>query len=335
VRDLRLLFRGHGLHGRFLTVITQDAKRQLEAAIGEGIAEGVPLSEYTSFGIGGPAALFARLSGVDEIAAALAAAHALSIPTLVVGGGTNLLVGDAGFDGLALRVELGGIAIDAERRRVTVGAGVPVSTLVDALIADGLAGLEFAAGLPGALGGAIAGNAGCFGGAVGDRIVGATLILRDGTVLRIDDPSWFGFDYRASRVAAMGAVVADATVAVAPGDRVRLEETASAHLAVRHDKHPARGARTAGSYFKNLPPEKPGGQRRAAGALLESVGAKQMRAGGAAVFERHANIIVNEGGATARDVLALAERMRRAVEARFGVELEPEVRFVGERPEVA
>ena len=318
-----------------MSALHADARVQLEAALGGDLAEEVPLRDHTSFRIGGPAAFFARPKSADEIARALATAHRLSLPTLVVGGGTNLLVSDVGFDGLAVRVELGGISIDAARRRVTAGAGVPVATLVDALIEGGFAGLEFAAGLPGTLGGAISGNAGCFGGAIGDAIVGATLVLRDGTMIQVEDPAWFAFDYRASRVAAMGAVVAEATIAVAPGDRARLEDVARGHLEVRRDKHPARGARTAGSYFKNLPPERPGGLRRAAGALLDQVGAKAMRVGDAAVFERHANIIVNAGAATARDVLALAEMMRHAVSERFGIALEPEVRFVGERPSPA
>jgi UDP-N-acetylmuramate dehydrogenase len=224
---------------------------------------------------------------------------------------------------------VGGIAIDADRRRVTAGAGVETAALVEWTLSAGLAGLEFAAGLPGTVGGAVAGNAGCFGGTLGERLVAATVILGDGTRLELDDPAWFAFDYRSSRIAERGAVIASATFAVAPGDRARIEEAARAHVAVRREKHPPKGAWTAGSYFKNLPPEIPGGPRRAAGALLDAVGAKAMRVGDAAVFERHANIIVNEGAATARDVLALAEMMRAAVRARYGEELVPEVRFVG------
>lgn len=307
---------------------------RLEAALGREVAEDVPLAGHTSFRIGGPASFFARARSIEEVSAALSAAHAMSLPTLVLGGGTNLLVSDSGFDGLALLVEIGGVSIDAGRRRATVGAGVQVSALVEALVADGLAGLEFAAGLPGTLGGAIAGNAGCFGGSMGEVIAGARLVLRDGSITEVSGAGWFGFGYRTSRVAPEGAVVAEATIAVAGGDRPRIEEVARRNVAVRREKHPAWGARTAGSYFKNLPPESPGGMRRAAGALLEQVGAKQMRVGDAAVFERHANIVVNLGSATARDVLDLAGMMRRAVLDRFGEELEPEVRFVGERPEI-
>jgi UDP-N-acetylmuramate dehydrogenase len=303
-------------------------KASLEAALGAEIVEDAALSEHTSFRIGGPAALLARAVRVEQVAAALAFASRAQIPALVLGGGTNLLVSDAGFDGLALCVEIDGIAIGEDGRSVTAGAGVATARLVERLVAEGLGGLEFAAGLPGTIGGAISGNAGCFGSAIGDRLTGATLIARDGTVVELCDPSWFAFDYRSSRISQMGAVVARATFAVEPGDRAQLAEIAAERVATRREKHPAPGVRTAGSYFKNLPPESPGGPRRAAGALLDQVGAKAMRVGDAVVFDRHANIIVNAGHATAKDVLALAERMRAAVYDRFGVELAPEVRFV-------
>jgi UDP-N-acetylmuramate dehydrogenase len=312
-----------------LTAQRTNIKKALEAAFGAEVVEGAPLSAHTSFGIGGPAALFARADSASQAAAALAIAARERIPTLVLGRGTNLLVSDAGFDGLALRVEIGGVSIGEGGRSITAGAGVSTARLVERAIAEGLAGLEFAAGLPGTVGSAICGNAGCFGSAFGDRFAAATLITAGGSIAEIDDPSWFGFDYRCSRIAKAGAVVASATFAVEPGDRRRLEEIAAQHVAMRRQKHPAPGARTAGSYFKNLPPESPGGQRRAAGALLDQVGAKAMRVGDAAVFERHANIIVNLGHASASDVLALATMMRTAVRDRYGVELEPEVRFVG------
>jgi len=312
-----------------LSAARLDLKSSLEAALGAEVAEGAALSAHTSFRIGGPAAMLARASRVEQIAEALAIASRAEIPALVLGGGTNLLVSDGGFDGLALCVELDGISIDVGGRSVTAGAGVPTAALVERLVSEGFAGLEFAAGLPGTIGGAISGNAGCFGGAMGDRLKAATLVARDGAILEVRDPSWFAFGYRCSRIVKTGAVIARATFAVEPGDRARLEEIAAERVAARREKHPAPGVRTAGSYFKNLPPESPGGMRRAAGALLDQVGAKAMRVGDAAVFERHANIIVNVGSASAKDVLALAERMRAAVRDRFGVELEPEVRFVG------
>ena len=291
-----------------------------------------PLSRHTSFGIGGPAALLVSVGSVRELAAALNAARAAGVEPLLLGAGTNLLVSDEGFPGLAVHVELLDIHIDERSARVVAGAGVPATRLVDEAIAAGLAGLEFAAGLPGTVGGAVAGNAGCFGSSFGDLLAGATVVTRDGSVEELTDPRRFAFDYRCSSVADQGLAVAAARFRLEPGDRAALERRAAGHLASRAERHPPPGARTAGSYFKNLPPEEPGGRRRGAGELLDRAGAKGLAVGDAAVFEGHANIIVNRGGATARDVLELARRLREIVRDRFGVELEPEVRFVGPRP---
>ncbi len=292
-----------------------------------------PLSLHTSFGIGGPAALFAAVGSTNELSAALGAAADAGVEILLLGSGTNLLVSDDGFPGLALRLDLLEIAIDRDARTISVGAGVPAAELVERAIAAGLAGLEFAAGLPGTVGGAIAGNAGCFGSCFGDQLSRATVVTRDGAVVSVPDPVRFAFDYRFSSVAAEGFAVAEAVFDLAPGDPEESAAIARAHLASRAERHPPKGMRTAGSYFKNLPPDEPGGRRRAVGKLLDRVGAKRMSVGDAAVFERHANIIVNRGSATARDVLELARRLASLVRERFGVELEPEVRFVGPRPE--
>ena len=232
-----------------------------------------------------------------------------------------------------MRVAIDRIDIDTDRRRVRVGAGVSSARLVETLVDEGIGGLEFAAGLPGTIGGAVAGNAGCFGSTVGERLVSADAISREGTALEVEGPGWFGFGYRRSRVAAEGAVLTDVVLAVEPGDRARLREESAARLADRAGRHPPPGTLTAGSYFRNLPPLEPGGRRRAAGLLLDRVGAKEMSEGDAAVFERHANIVVNRGRASARDVLALTRGMAARVEKRFGEVLVPEVRFVGSSPE--
>jgi len=246
-----------------------------------------------------------------------------------LGGGTNLLVSDSGFAGLVIKTSFSFVHIDETEAFVRVGASVPSAVLVDRLIGEEWGGLEFAAGLPGTIGGAVAGNAGCFGHQIGELLINATVVDRTGLVTTIDDPGWFGFDYRDSQLLSTGAFLVDANFAVQKESRADLASRAGRYVSVRRQKHPAPGTRTAGSYFKNLPPEEPGGQRRAAGALLDQVGAKSLRVGDAAVFERHANIVVNRGEATAKDVLALTAEMRRRVYEQFGEELTPEVHFVG------
>lgn len=291
-----------------------------------------PLAPHTSFGIGGPAAALCTARGIDELSRGLGAARQSDASVLVLGGGTNLLVSDEGWPGLALLLKLTQLEIEPDKRTVRVQASVKSAALVEATIEAGLAGLEFAAGLPGTVGGAVAGNAGCFGGSFGDRLIEAVIVLADGTVHKVRDPKWFAFSYRGSRLLTDGVVVAEATFALEPADRNALRSRADELRAVRLEKHPHKGTKTAGSYFKNLPALEPGGMRRAAGALLDAAGAKSMFVGDAAVFERHANIIINRGAASARDVLELADRMASAVRQTFGIELEPEVRFVGPRP---
>jgi UDP-N-acetylmuramate dehydrogenase len=144
---------------------------------------------------------------------------------------------------------------------------------------------------------------------------------------------WFDFRYRHSKLHQTGHILTEATLRLTPGATSALLTEAQENIVLRREKHPAPGTYTAGSYFKNLPPLNPGDHRRAAGMLLDRVGAKGLRVGDAEVFEKHANIIVNRGSATAQDVLTLAREMRRRVKLRFDVWLKPEVRFVGRMPE--
>ena len=243
-----------------------------------------------------------------------------------------LLVSDDGFDGLVVKTAFDRIEIDPDRCEARVGAGVPTSRLVERLIDLGLGGLEFAAGLPGTVGGALAGNAGCFGRSLSDALTRATVIDRDGSVMEISDPEWFGFDYRESRLLKREGTLTEAVFNLERQPPETLLAEAEKCLAMRAERHPPPGTKTAGSYFKNLPPANPGEQRRSAGGLLDRVGAKNLSVGDAAVFERHANIVINRGNAKAEQVLALADEMARRVLERFDVELFPEVRFVGKRP---
>lgn len=293
--------------------------------------ESVSLAEHTSFHIGGPAAFFIEVSSKACLAAALSAGRSCGLSILVLGGGTNLLISDEGFEGLAIKPRLEELEVASANGFVRVGAGVSSARLVEVAIEAGLCGLQFAAGLPGTVGGAIAGNAGCFGCTFGEQLSWADVVLPDGNIARVE-PQWFDYQYRFSRALQTGAVVAEVGFELSAGDHVQLREEAAGNLALRRERHPRPDTRTAGSYFKNLPAPGPGQDRVAAGALLDQVGAKQMTVGDAAVFERHANIVVNSGSAAARDVLQLTQRMARRVRERFAVVLEPEVRFVGRRP---
>jgi len=240
-------------------VIDRAAIDELREIEGAAVRLGVPLGELTSFGIGGPAAALAEVSDARALGRAIGIASAAGLEVLVLGGGTNILASDDGFDGLVIRPSLRGISVAEDGRSVTAGASVPASLLVDHLVERGLCGLEFAAGLPGTVGGAIAGNAGCFGCTFGERLLAATVVDRAGRSIRVDDPADFGFEYRGSSVATAGWIVAEVTLEIAPGDRTALAATAQGHKETRRQKHPAAGSRTAGSYFKNLPPDRENG----------------------------------------------------------------------------
>jgi UDP-N-acetylmuramate dehydrogenase len=284
-----------------------------------------PLRTLTTLRIGGPAGLVGRVQNVAQAQEfqAFAAAHGLACDRL--GGGSNILADDAGFPGLLLKVETSGFVCRGDA--VRAGAGWSFDDLIATTLREGLVGLEFASGIPGTLGGAVVGNAGCYGQEIGDFVAEATVLRPDGRVVTMG-PEGFAFTYRDSALKATRAVVLEVVLQLRRGDAGAAGARREELIADRRRKHPC-GQPTAGSWFKNLPPAEPGGRRRPAGALLEAVGAKEMREGGAAVFDRHANIIVNAGNATSADVLRLADRMRAAVRERFQVDLEREVRHLG------
>lgn len=301
-------------------------REQLASEIGAEVLEGVPLRERTTFRVGGPARWLVEVEDAPTLARALSTAHDLGTRVLLLGGGSNLLVADSGFDGLVIHNRILGVDIHGET--ATVASGETFHDVIEQLADAGLAGLGFAAGVPGSVGGAVFGNAGCYGEAIGDRITEVVVVGPNGGGRRRVGPDQLAFRYRDTALQSSGEVVESITVRLETGDREALRREIDDNLNVRHTKHPV-DLPSAGSYFKNLPPEKPGGRRVAAGLLLDRCGCKGLRVGDAAVFERHANIIVNLGSATAANVLALADEMKRRVDERFGVQLTEEVRHVG------
>jgi UDP-N-acetylmuramate dehydrogenase len=287
---------------------------------------GVPLAPLTTFRIGGPAELFVDVTDRAALVEAVQAARTLGVPCFVLAGGSNVLVDDPGLSGLVVH------NLSAEVRRggdgLTVGSGLALSGLLEAAAREALSGLEFAAGIPGSVGGAVYGNAGAYGKSMQDVLVRATLFTPDGRLVEVG-PEALGFAYRTSALKTNGHIVLDATFALAPGDSDRIRQAMAEIIDIREAKHPdpARFG-SAGSYFKNLPPATPGGRRTAAGLLLEQAGAKGMAVGRALVSPEHANFIVNPGGATAADVLELARRLKALVQERFAVGLEEEVLYI-------
>jgi UDP-N-acetylmuramate dehydrogenase len=283
-----------------------------------------PIAPHTTFKIGGNADRFVEVTDRTLLAELLAAARELKIPTFLMGGGSNLLFDDAGLRALVIADRM--TRRSYEDRMIRVESGVGFHELILQSVEKGLSGLEFAAGIPGTVGGAVWGNAGCYGQSIGDFLVTARWIEKDGRVVEVG-PAAFEFAYRESALKRNGNVLVDFSLHLNPGDLAQSEATIRKNIELRQRKHP-HGEPCAGSYFKNVPPLDPNDRRIPAGKLLEEVGAKSLRVGGATVFSKHANIIINAGGATARDVLELAAEMKRRVREQFGIELEEEVSYI-------
>jgi len=314
---------------------------RLRAAIGEGLLEQEPLRHHTTFRIGGPADWFVAARTSDQLVTALRTAHTLGLPSFLLGGGSNLLVSDEGFRGLVVKNAIEDVEFDGTH--VRVGCGADYLGFIEKCRDRGLAGLAYAAGIPGSVGGAIYGNAGCYGKDIGSRVVECTVATLDGARVETLPAPWFQFAYRDSRLKREPRALLSCVLSLEHGDAAAIAAEIEEKLEIRRVKHPQwRIEPTAGSYFKNLPPgfqapglpHSPGTQRVPAGVLLDACECRGLRIGDAMVFAKHANILVNTGHATARDVLQLAEVMKARVRAKFGVELEEEVMFLGAKPDV-
>ena len=289
-----------------------------------------PLAPLTTLRVGGRADWFLDSRSAPEVAAAVGAARALGLPVTLLGGGSNVLVGDAGVRGLVVRFRHGEIAETAPGV-VRAAAGVTLNGLVRWTISRGLAGLETWAGTPGTVGGAVCGNAHFRGRLIGERVAAAVLLGPDGDMHRVSrDRMEFGYDR--SRAQETGEVVLWAEFAVTTGCVPDLRAEARSSLRFRKRTQPL-DAPSAGCVFRNPDPDLqrlPSGMPCAAGALVDGAGLKGCAVGGARVSPVHANFIVTDPGARARDVRILIERCRAVVAAKYGVTLAPEVVFLGE-----
>jgi UDP-N-acetylmuramate dehydrogenase len=296
----------------------------------ERVQRNEPLAELTTFRVGGPADWLVYVRSVAELTAVVNLARADGVPVGVLGGGSNVLVADAGVRGVVVRPQFTAISQPGPSV-VRADAGVTINGLVRWMIGRGLAGLEKWAGTPGTVGGAIYGNAHYGGTNIGDRVTCVGLVTPAGDAIDVAAAE-MGFAYDTSRIQQTREIVVWAEFAVTSGDPAALREIARGSLAFRKHTQPLALA-SAGCVFQNPDPARdrvPAGIPPSAGALVDRAGLKGAEAGGARISTRHANFIVNEGGATARDVRALIERARRSVREKFGVELRYEVVFLGD-----
>lgn len=308
------------------TVSADIPQATLRAAFGGTLEFGRPLAPFTSYKTGGPARYFVAVNSADEIATVVAKAKKLSLPYFLIGGGSNLLVSDEGFDGLIVKVDVRGLAV-VDDTSIESGAGENLMALVAFATANSLTGLEFAAGIWGSVGGAVYGNAGAFGGEIGSVTTAVTLVDNSGQVKEVG-PDYCRFGYRDSYLKVTHEIVARVRLQLQKGDHAAIKKRVEEILALRDSKHPNTG-KSAGCFFKNIPdPSQPHG-KLPAGKLLEESGAKELQVGGARVFDKHANIIVNTGNATSSDIRILADKMKQLVFEKFKIELQEEVQQVG------
>lgn len=290
------------------------------------IVENEPLSDHTTIRIGGPADLFCEINTIDCLLPVLQESLKLNIPVVLIGGGSNILADDRGYRGLVIKFMNQDPPL-LEFPLLTVSAGVSLKDILEYAAEHSLSGLEFLAGIPGSIGGAVYMNAGAYGKNISDVMHSAVIINENYTTEAVDT-GFFRFSYRTSILQETPHTVASVTLKVSRGEKELIQKEYDRIIGIREEKHPGPDLPCAGSYFKNLPPENPGEHRRPAGYFLEKAGAKTMSCGRAAVYKDHANIIVNAGGATAADVLLLAEQMKKAVAESFQITLREEVRFL-------
>ena len=305
------------------------------------LKENIALAPLTTFKIGGLAKYFVRVTTVEELLAALELARKNTWPILILAGGSNLIVSDRGFEGLVIAIEIMGWQIKGEE--LISAPSTTMAELVDTSIEKGLAGLEWAGGLPGSFGGAVRGNAGCFGAEMKDIITSVTSIHVDTRqmVTRGHDDSQF--EYRGSYYKYHPEVIISATIRLRPGDKAELRLIADEHIQYRQARQPLEYP-NAGSIFKNVPLEQVPERHLPLFAdaikndpflivpsakIIAVAGLKGMRVGDAQLSEKHSNYIVNLGQARASDVIVLINRIKTDIKSRYQIDLEVEPQLVG------
>ena len=281
------------------------------------------LSRYTTLRIGGPAKAIFEVASPDEVVAATRDAEDRGLPWRIIGHGSNILAPDDGVSSAVVVFKDSTLPRIDAFGTVRVSGGYPLDAFVRFLVSHGFAGLEALAGIPGTVGGAIAGNAGAYGTWIGTHVRSAKLLWRDGR-LREAEASALAFAYRRSILRDTREAVLEATFTLSPAEPAALERTMQEKLADRRAKHPDPATTpTAGSWFKNV--RAADGTMTPAGRLLDEAGCRELRVGGASLWPRHANIVVSDGTATAAQVRQLTGEMAARVLGRFGVQLVEEV----------
>ncbi len=314
---------------------------QLEILLGKPVQTDVPLAKYTTFKIGGPAKYFFIANDNEDLVRAITFAKKLKIPAYVLGGGSNVLISDNGFDGLVIVNKAKDIIIKKDHK-VVADAGVNLMELVNKTVAEGLSGLEWAAGIPGSVGGAVRGNAGAYRGEIADNYIGAEVMRGGKQFILKKEQCKFG--YRDSIFKHNKDLIITAEFQLAKGDKAKSQAQIKEILEQRQTKQPLQYP-SAGSIFTNilindenkdvvaklgnLPAEYLEYKKVPAAWLIEQSDLKGKTIGGAQVSDKHANFIVNTGKATANDVIQLISYIKMKIRNTYSLELMEEIEYVG------
>ncbi len=295
-----------------------NAARLEKLAALPGVLVGVPLAKYTTFAVGGPAAFLIKTNDTQLVQQAVRLAREADVPVAALGGGSNTLVADQGFHGLVLQLESQRCEV-GDDGTISADAGVTLSRVVRAAIGKGFGGLEFAIGIPGSFGGALAGNAGTGGHGVTELATQVTYLTAEGNV-KTAERAELDVSYRYTRFKYSQDIILAGTLHVEPHPAADIQ--ARVKEALNRRSWQPKGAWCAGCVFKN-----PVGNH--AGKLIQDAGLKGKKIGGAMVSADHANFVVNTGTATAEDIIILISYIKQQVRDQFGMQLEEEIRYLG------
>lgn len=287
------------------------------------IKQNEPLSKHTTFAIGGPAKYFAVAKTKEEVLEAIDFAENKKTPFFLLGGGSNLLASDNGYEGLIIKIQIGGVRIDEEK--ITAGAGILLSQLVNESAKHGLSGMEWAVGIPGTIGGAVNGNAGAYGRAISESAGEIIVLAEDGGQWKEKKYSnkECHFEYRKSKFKHLAnkEIILEVSLNLQKGDTEKIREEIKKTVLQRKGKIPPQPS--AGCVFKNI--KKDGQLVAAVGKLVEECGLKGVKSGGAEIPHLHGNYVVNAGSAKAEDVIRLINLCKQKIKDRFNLELEEEI----------
>ena len=311
--------------------ISGDERKWLKRLVGESVVFDEPMSRHTSFKVGGPADALAAPENEEILVELVRGLGQRGCPYMVVGGGTNLLVKDSGIRKVVIVLKKAAreIEFDSERCTIEAGAGAGLNALCGFALKNGLAGMNFALGIPGSVGGAIAMNAGTAIGAVEDILSKVKVLFPDGRKSTARRET-LDFSYRKlvwqkgpEKEDEVAPIILRGVFSLKPDDPEKLKKRAAEIVRRRKERQPSWQP-SAGCFFKNPPGSKP------AGMLIELAGLKGKRVGGAEISSRHANFIVNKKNASAADIICLKEMVQETIKTKFDIDLEPEVKIVGE-----